>query len=64
MCGIAATECISEHISEQLARESCSEMRSDVHWVVAMPRSSQFAHSMRRPPCGARRMERARCDMC
>eukprot|EP00974_Lingulodinium_polyedra_P127156 11201121-Lingulodinium_polyedra.AAC.1 len=34
-----------------------------MHSVVAMPRISQFARSMRRPPCGGRRVECARCEM-
>eukprot|EP00974_Lingulodinium_polyedra_P017269 1674578-Lingulodinium_polyedra.AAC.1 len=39
-------------------------MRSDMHSVVATLRFSQIARSMRRPPCGGRRVERARCEMC
>eukprot|EP00974_Lingulodinium_polyedra_P010678 1029126-Lingulodinium_polyedra.AAC.1 len=38
-------------------------MRSDVYSVAAALRVSQFAHSTRRPPCGGRRMEYARCGM-
>eukprot|EP00974_Lingulodinium_polyedra_P008907 853542-Lingulodinium_polyedra.AAC.1 len=57
-------ECVSERVSEQFPRESCSEMRSETHSIVAAPRVSQFARSMRRPPHGGRRVERARCDVC
>eukprot|EP00974_Lingulodinium_polyedra_P113226 10960110-Lingulodinium_polyedra.AAC.1 len=49
-------------------------MRSDVNLVVAMPRifaicalrasTTQCARPMRRPPCGGRRVECARCEMC
>eukprot|EP00974_Lingulodinium_polyedra_P000926 86708-Lingulodinium_polyedra.AAC.1 len=31
-------ECVPERMSEQLSRESCSEMRSGMHSVAAMPR--------------------------
>eukprot|EP00974_Lingulodinium_polyedra_P100558 9741825-Lingulodinium_polyedra.AAC.1 len=47
MLGAAAAECVSERISEQLSRESCSEMRSDTRAVVAAPRISQDTRSMR-----------------
>eukprot|EP00974_Lingulodinium_polyedra_P122346 11182486-Lingulodinium_polyedra.AAC.1 len=57
MHGVAAIECIAERMSEQVSRESCSELRSDMHSVVAVPRSSRCAHSMRRPPRGGRRTE-------
>eukprot|EP00974_Lingulodinium_polyedra_P107446 10399384-Lingulodinium_polyedra.AAC.1 len=39
--------CISERISEQFARESCSAMRSEMRSIVASPRVSRFSHSMR-----------------
>eukprot|EP00974_Lingulodinium_polyedra_P044759 4292830-Lingulodinium_polyedra.AAC.1 len=55
---------MSERISEQLPRGSCSETRSEMHWIAAAPRISRFTHSMRRPPCGGRRMERADRDLC
>eukprot|EP00974_Lingulodinium_polyedra_P038525 3691271-Lingulodinium_polyedra.AAC.1 len=29
--GVATIECISERIAQHLARENCSDMRSDVH---------------------------------
>eukprot|EP00974_Lingulodinium_polyedra_P010606 1021787-Lingulodinium_polyedra.AAC.1 len=51
MCGAAAVECVFKRMSEQLACESCSEMRSDLHFVVAMPRISQA-----RVPCVDRHM--------
>eukprot|EP00974_Lingulodinium_polyedra_P052589 5059042-Lingulodinium_polyedra.AAC.1 len=43
--GAATTECVSERISEQLARENRSAMRSNMHSVAATPCVSQFAHS-------------------
>eukprot|EP00974_Lingulodinium_polyedra_P016420 1590342-Lingulodinium_polyedra.AAC.1 len=42
-CGAAAIKCVSEHVSEQLACESRSEMRADVHFVAATSRISQPA---------------------
>eukprot|EP00974_Lingulodinium_polyedra_P042122 4043615-Lingulodinium_polyedra.AAC.1 len=36
----------------QLSRESCSDMRSGMHSIVAAPRISRCARSMRRPPRG------------
>eukprot|EP00974_Lingulodinium_polyedra_P081650 7906241-Lingulodinium_polyedra.AAC.1 len=50
MRGAATIECMAERISEQLARESCSDTRSEMHSIAAMPHISQNAHSMRRPP--------------
>eukprot|EP00974_Lingulodinium_polyedra_P037875 3631764-Lingulodinium_polyedra.AAC.1 len=58
MRGVAAMACVSERISEQLSRENCSDTRSEMHSAAAAPRISRFAHSMRQPPCGGRRMER------
>eukprot|EP00974_Lingulodinium_polyedra_P080875 7835116-Lingulodinium_polyedra.AAC.1 len=55
----AAMDCVSEHVSEQLSRESCSEMRSETHSIAAAPRISQSARRMRRATCGGRRVERA-----
>eukprot|EP00974_Lingulodinium_polyedra_P009690 929174-Lingulodinium_polyedra.AAC.1 len=63
MRGAEVVACMSERVAEQLAREGCSEMRSDTHSIVAAPRITQFARSMRRPPYGGRHMERVRCDM-
>eukprot|EP00974_Lingulodinium_polyedra_P059165 5698105-Lingulodinium_polyedra.AAC.1 len=37
MRGAAAIECVSKRISEQLSRESCSEMRSEPHSTAATP---------------------------
>eukprot|EP00974_Lingulodinium_polyedra_P034644 3329379-Lingulodinium_polyedra.AAC.1 len=34
---IATTKCTSDRIAEQLSHARCSEMRSDVHSVVATP---------------------------
>eukprot|EP00974_Lingulodinium_polyedra_P013133 1274319-Lingulodinium_polyedra.AAC.1 len=39
-------------------------MRSETHFIAAAPRISQNARSMRRPPHGGRRMERAFREMC
>eukprot|EP00974_Lingulodinium_polyedra_P028065 2710805-Lingulodinium_polyedra.AAC.1 len=38
-------------------------MRSETHFVAAAPRMSRFAHSMRQPPCGGRRMECVHSEM-
>eukprot|EP00974_Lingulodinium_polyedra_P032496 3129254-Lingulodinium_polyedra.AAC.1 len=46
MCGTAPMECVSERMFEQLSRESCSEMRSDLH-LLALLRA--FRNS--RTPC-------------
>eukprot|EP00974_Lingulodinium_polyedra_P001875 176737-Lingulodinium_polyedra.AAC.1 len=62
MHGAAALACISERISEQFWRESCSAMRLDMHSIVVAPRISQCTRSMRRPPCGGRRMKCVQCD--
>eukprot|EP00974_Lingulodinium_polyedra_P081976 7936446-Lingulodinium_polyedra.AAC.1 len=48
--GAAALECISGRIIEQFLRESCSYAFSDTFSVVAAPRVSQSANSVRRPP--------------
>eukprot|EP00974_Lingulodinium_polyedra_P054582 5250039-Lingulodinium_polyedra.AAC.1 len=45
--GVAATECMSERISDQFARESCSERRSETHSVVAAVRKPHALHA----PC-------------
>eukprot|EP00974_Lingulodinium_polyedra_P041566 3991802-Lingulodinium_polyedra.AAC.1 len=50
--GATAMECVSERIPEQLSRENCPEIRSEMHSAAAAPRMSRFAHSMRQPPCG------------
>eukprot|EP00974_Lingulodinium_polyedra_P130117 11212605-Lingulodinium_polyedra.AAC.1 len=61
MRGAAAFECISEHISEQLSHESCSEMRSGTHANAAAP----CVVAKRAAPCKHHffgvRMERAFC---
>eukprot|EP00974_Lingulodinium_polyedra_P016126 1563983-Lingulodinium_polyedra.AAC.1 len=54
--GAAAVARVSERIPEQCSRASCSEMRSDMHTIVVALRIARFAHSMRRPPCGGRRV--------
>eukprot|EP00974_Lingulodinium_polyedra_P005123 482143-Lingulodinium_polyedra.AAC.1 len=54
MHGAAPSECVSERISEQFARESCSERRSETHSTAAVPRISRRARSMRPPPRGGR----------
>eukprot|EP00974_Lingulodinium_polyedra_P076208 7377314-Lingulodinium_polyedra.AAC.1 len=62
MRGTATTARVSERMSVQLSRETCSEMHSEMQYNAAAPRASRSAHSMRRAPRGARRMERADCD--
>eukprot|EP00974_Lingulodinium_polyedra_P035400 3397364-Lingulodinium_polyedra.AAC.1 len=63
MCVAAATECISERVSEQFACASCSDMFSEIHCIAAAPRVSQRTRSMRRPPHGVRRVECATRDV-
>eukprot|EP00974_Lingulodinium_polyedra_P003237 303651-Lingulodinium_polyedra.AAC.1 len=54
-------ECVSERMHEQISRESCSGIRSEVHSIVAAPRISQSARFMRRPPTHeVRRLRKAR----
>eukprot|EP00974_Lingulodinium_polyedra_P112786 10915039-Lingulodinium_polyedra.AAC.1 len=50
MRGAATIECMAERMSAQLARDSCSEIRSEMHAVAAVPHISQRARSTRRPP--------------
>eukprot|EP00974_Lingulodinium_polyedra_P026351 2542900-Lingulodinium_polyedra.AAC.1 len=46
MCGTATTACVSKRISEQLSRENCSEMRSDLDSVAPL-RAFRNSHT----PC-------------
>eukprot|EP00974_Lingulodinium_polyedra_P068353 6618984-Lingulodinium_polyedra.AAC.1 len=62
MRGAAAMECVSKRMSEQLLRENCSETRWGMNSTAADPHTWQRARSMRQPPYGGRRMERANCD--
>eukprot|EP00974_Lingulodinium_polyedra_P094211 9129051-Lingulodinium_polyedra.AAC.1 len=50
--GTAVMECVPERISEQFSRGTCSEMRSDMHFMAAVPRKWQIARFMRQPPYG------------
>eukprot|EP00974_Lingulodinium_polyedra_P064263 6207045-Lingulodinium_polyedra.AAC.1 len=56
-------DCVSEHVSEQLSLESCSDMRSETHSIAAAPRISQSVRRMRRPTYGGRRVDRAFSEM-
>eukprot|EP00974_Lingulodinium_polyedra_P122994 11185017-Lingulodinium_polyedra.AAC.1 len=44
----AAAGCVSVRMSEQVSRESCTEMRSEMHSSAAAPQFSRFVHSVRR----------------
>eukprot|EP00974_Lingulodinium_polyedra_P012059 1163956-Lingulodinium_polyedra.AAC.1 len=50
MRGAATMLWIADSIAEQLSRESCSSMRSEMHYTAAVRRISKSAHCMRRPP--------------